>query len=46
MDFAVPTHQSENKRKRKDSQILGSSQRTEKAVEHESDGDTNNSWCA
>ena len=38
---------SENKRKRKDRQILGSCQRAEKVVEHEDGGDTNrnlNSW--
>ena len=32
---------SENQRKLKDRQVLGPCQRTKKAVEHESDGDTN-----
>ena len=35
--------QSENERKWKDRQILRSSKRAKKAVEHE--GDTNCSWC-
>ena len=33
--------QRENKRKQKDRQILGSCQRAEKTVEHESDSDNN-----
>ena len=33
--------QSENQRKQKERQVLGPCQRTEKAVEHVSNGDTN-----
>ena len=42
VDFAVPPQrQSRNKRKHKDEQILEPWQRTKKAVEQESEGDTN-----
>ena len=37
--------QSQNKRKRKDKQIIGSYQRAEKTVEYHGDGDTNCRWC-
>ena len=37
--------QSENERKQKYRQILGSWQRAEKAVEYEGDSDTNCNWC-
>ena len=36
---------SENKRTWKDKQILGSYQRSEKAVEHKNNSDTSYSWC-
>ena len=42
MYFAAPKDDRvKNKRKRKDKQILGSCQRTKKAVKHKSDSDTN-----
>ena len=44
MDFTVQ-HTIERKQKRVKRQILGPCQRVEKAVEHESDSDTNWSWC-
>ena len=36
---------SENERNWKDGQVFGSCLRTENAVEHEGDGDTNCNWC-
>ena len=44
--FAIPStrRQSENERKRKDRQILGSCLRAEKLMKYEGDGDTNCSW--
>ena len=44
VDFTAPAKHSENERKQKDRQILGSCQRAEKAMEYEGDSDTNNSW--
>ena len=44
MDFAVPTDHSKNERKRKDRQILGPCQRTEKTVEHEGEGRADCDW--
>ena len=38
--------ESDNERKQKDGNIIGSCQRAEKAVEHKSDGDNSWSWCA
>ena len=46
VQFLVGGPQSENKRKRKDRQVLGPCQRTEKVVELEGKGDTNCSWRA
>ena len=47
MDFAVPSHRREKMNENeKNKQISQSSERVEKSVEHESDGDTNNSWRA
>ena len=43
MGFAIPA--TENKRKWKERQILGFSQRTENAVKYEGDSDTKCSWC-
>ena len=46
IDFAVSAdHKMKNKIKRKDRQILGPCQRTKKAVEPKSLGNTNRSWC-
>ena len=36
--------QNENKRKRKDKQIIGTCQKTEKAIEDEGEGDSNCNW--
>ena len=45
MDFIFfGGHWSENKRKWKDKQILGSCQKAEEAVKHEDDYDTNFCW--
>ena len=44
MDFDILSDR-ENERNQKDRQILGSSQRVEKTVEHEGNDDTNCSWC-
>ena len=41
--FSKP--QSGSKRKRNNTQIPGSCQKAEKAVEHEGDGNTSCSWC-
>ena len=47
MDFAIPADHPVKikKKKRKKRQLLRPCQRTEKAVEHETDGDTNCNWC-
>ena len=49
VNFAIPLKgkikERENKRKQKDIQILGPCQRTEKAMEHECQGNTNYCWC-
>ena len=45
LDFCRSSEQqSENKRRRKDRQIPGSSQRAEKVVKHEGDSDTIYNW--
>ena len=47
MDFAVPVdHRVKNQRKRKERQLLRSFQRTKKAVEHASNGDSSGNWRA
>ena len=46
MVFVVPAKHSENERKRKDKQILGSCQRSEKSGEYEGDKDINDIWRA
>ena len=38
--------QTENQRKRKETQIFKPCQRTEKTMEHESEGNANCNWCA
>ena len=43
MDFADPADHKGNKRKQKDKEILTPCQRAEKEVDHEGDGDANNS---
>ena len=45
MDFVVLADQSKDQRKRKERQILRPSERTEKAMEHQNDGDTNCNRC-
>ena len=45
-DFTVPPdHTVKIKENEKKRNILRSCQRTKQAMEHESDGDTNNHWC-
>ncbi len=45
VDLAVLADHSENKMKGKAGQIPAPCPRAEKAVEHESDSNSNNSWC-
>ena len=46
MDFAIPVDQNENKRMRKDWQILGLYQRIKNAGEHEGDYSTKSNFCS
>ena len=45
MDFSVQLNLSKNQRKQKEGQVLVSCQRTERAIEHEGDQDSNYKWC-
>ena len=42
----MPFQRSENQRKRKERQVFRHCQRTEKAMEYESDGNIDYNWCA
>ena len=45
VDVTIPKGHKVKIKEKKKRQILGPCQRAEKAVKHESDGETNCSWC-